>query len=139
MTEMRIPTIQEIILLHDAVADKYPRVRRVVMSKHKLLDITHKPFATFAGQPLYAGIFEQAACLLEGIVRLHPFEDGNKRTALLAAEHFLNINGREMAIPDDAPDILVEIAARRADSEGEVRGLTAEVAGWLERGVQATR
>lgn len=42
----------------------------------------------------------QAASLAHGIVRNHPFVDGNKRTAYTAAETFLLLNGLEVTAPD---------------------------------------
>lgn len=41
-------------------------------------------------------VFRLAAAYAFGIVRNHPFVDGNKRTAFLAAYVFLHINGHEM-------------------------------------------
>lgn len=41
-----------------------------------------------------------AITLLLGIARNHPFVQGNKRTALAAAEDFLHLNGYELAVPD---------------------------------------
>ncbi|MDE1854331.1 MAG: type II toxin-antitoxin system death-on-curing family toxin [Thaumarchaeota archaeon] len=38
-----------------------------------------------------------AAKLAVGIARGHPFSDGNKRTAFLAADEFLRINGYRVA------------------------------------------
>lgn len=35
-----------------------------------------------------------------GILRNHPFVDGNKRTALMAIYTFLWINGRELEVPE---------------------------------------
>jgi death-on-curing protein len=43
-----------------------------------------------------------ALSLLVGIARNHPFVQGNKRTALAAADAFLHLNGWELAVPDDA-------------------------------------
>jgi death-on-curing protein len=40
-----------------------------------------------------AGIYELAASYAEGIARNHAFIDGNKRTALMTAEHFLERHG----------------------------------------------
>jgi death-on-curing protein len=40
-----------------------------------------------------ADIAEQAAVLIEGLVMSHPFVDGNKRTAVVAAMTFLRLNG----------------------------------------------
>ena len=47
-----------------------------------------------------------AAVLGHGIVRNHPFTDGNKRTAFVAVELFLNLNGHAL-IADDADCVLV--------------------------------
>ena len=39
-------------------------------------------------------VFECAACYAHGIVKNHPFVDGNKRTGFMAAYTFLGINGQ---------------------------------------------
>jgi len=49
--------------------------------------------ATAFGQLLHGDLFEMAAAYLFHIVKNHAFVDGNKRTALLAALVFLDING----------------------------------------------
>ena len=41
-----------------------------------------------------ASLFELAASLCHGLAKNHPFFDGNKRTALLAARAFLFLNGK---------------------------------------------
>ena len=41
-----------------------------------------------------------AVCLLFGIARNHPFQQGNKRTGFVAALMFLNFNDLDLAIPD---------------------------------------
>lgn len=43
-----------------------------------------------------SSIFELAAALCVGIAKNHPFNDGNKRTALLATRAFLYLNGQEL-------------------------------------------
>jgi death on curing protein len=43
-----------------------------------------------------------AAAYASGIVRNHPFVDGNKRTAFLAAYVFLGLNGLELAADEAA-------------------------------------
>jgi death on curing protein len=43
-----------------------------------------------------------AFSLLIGIARNHPFLQGNKRTALAAADILLYLNGWELVVPDDA-------------------------------------
>lgn len=58
--------------------------------------------ASFAGQVLHADIFEMAAAYLFHIVQNHPFIDGNKRTGLIAALVFLDLNGIELDAPKAA-------------------------------------
>jgi death-on-curing protein len=48
-----------------------------------------------------AGIPRLAAAYAFGIARNHPFVDGNKRTSLVVAETFLELNGFEL-VADDA-------------------------------------
>ncbi|MDP8254662.1 MAG: type II toxin-antitoxin system death-on-curing family toxin [Candidatus Alcyoniella australis] len=56
-----------------------------------------QPQAVFESAFLHADIFEMAAAYLFHIVRNHPFVDGNKRTGLLCALVFLEINGVQVS------------------------------------------
>ena len=71
-------------------------------------------------------LFELAAAYCHGIVRNHPFVDGNKRTGLLAARAFLFRNGHRLD-PDEAD--MVRIVERVA--AGEVS--EEELAQWIEQ------
>ena len=42
----------------------------------------------------YDTIIHEAAALLESLIHIHPFIDGNKRTAFAVVDVFLRINGR---------------------------------------------
>jgi death-on-curing protein len=56
-----------------------------------------------------------------GILRNHPFADGNKRAAFIALSMFLNANGfRLTADPLDAGNTFFDAAAGRLDEEGLV-------------------
>ncbi len=44
----------------------------------------------------YATLIHQAAALLESLIQLHPFVDGNKRVALAVTDVFLRINGHSI-------------------------------------------
>lgn len=52
-----------------------------------------QPQASFGGTYAHEGVFAMAAAYLFHIVSNHPFVDGNKRTGLLAAQVFLDVNG----------------------------------------------
>lgn len=69
-------------------------------------------------------IFVLAAAYLHGIVRNHPFADGNKRTGYLAAFTFLFINGY-LIEADNAQIItfVLDVAAGEIDEEGATRFL----------------
>jgi death-on-curing protein len=69
-------------------------------------------------------IFELASAYLYGIVRNHPFSDGNKRTGFLAAFSFLLLNG--FLISASQADIIafvLAVAAGEIDEEGTTRFL----------------
>lgn len=59
-----------------------------------------------------------------GIVRNHPFVDGNKRAALIATELFLALNGFDLVV-DDAECVLVVLALAAGELKEE------EFAAWL--------
>lgn len=52
-----------------------------------------QPRSSLGGEYAHAGLFAMAAAYLFHIVRNHAFVDGNKRTGLLAALVFLDLNG----------------------------------------------
>ena len=52
-----------------------------------------QPFATFDGIDLYPTIAEKAARYAFGIIKNHPFADGNKRTGTVVMATFLKANG----------------------------------------------
>jgi death-on-curing protein len=65
-----------------------------------------------------------AAALGHGIARNHPFVDGNRRTAFVAVETFLLLNGIELVAGDaDCVVAMLDLAA------GEMT--EAELAAWL--------
>ena len=75
------------------------------------------------GQPT---VFELAAAYAFGLARNHPFIDGNKRAALVAAFTFLELNGWEVGAEEAAAVLVfVDLAA------GEVQ--ETDLAAWLER------
>jgi len=71
-------------------------------------------FATFQGRDLYPTATDKAAILAFGIVRNHPFIDGNKRTAAVLLITFLRLNGLDLSASDEeAEAMFLELAAGR--------------------------
>ena len=83
----------------------------------------HRPQHLFRyGSP---SLFEMAAAYAVGIVKNHPFIDGNKRAGFMAAYIFLGANGEFLDAPEvEAVDRTLALAA---GAIGE-----AEYAVWLE-------
>ncbi|CUA95582.1 type II toxin-antitoxin system death-on-curing family toxin [Thiomonas bhubaneswarensis] len=78
------------------------------------------------GQPDAAAL---AAAYGWGLARNHPFVDGNKRTAFVATELFLALNGFEL-IADDAACVLTILAVASGDMGED------EFAAWIRAHLQ---
>jgi death-on-curing protein len=69
-----------------------------------------------------------AAAYTAGIIRNHPFVDGNKRTAFVVGALFLEINGyRFTATEEDATQAVLGLAAGTLDEASFTRWLRANV------------
>jgi len=60
------------------------------------------PQSGFGDQYLHGDFFEMASAYLFHVVQNHPFLDGNKRVGTAAALTFLELNGVETKIPNQA-------------------------------------
>ena len=64
-------------------------------------------------------VHELAAAYLFGIARNHPFSDGNKRTAFLAAYTFLALHGQRFtANQGQVIELVLEVAAGQVNESG---------------------
>jgi death-on-curing protein len=62
---------------------------------------------------------EMAASYAFGIARNHPFVDGNKRTALMAAYVFLGLNGQRLVAPEAEAVVMMQELASGVCGEAE--------------------
>ena len=83
-----------------------------------------RPLNLFAyGEP---SLPKLAASYAFGIARNHPFVDGNKRTAAVAAELFLGLNGLDLTADDvELVRVFLALAAGEVTEE--------ELAAWIDR------
>ncbi len=75
--------------------------------------------------------FELAAAYCYGIAKNHPFIDGNKRTAFVAMEMFLMLNGFELSANDIECIVTMLSVAAGDTSDGEL-------AAWIRANSKAT-
>jgi death-on-curing protein len=71
-------------------------------------------------------VVDMAAAYTSGIVRNHPFVDGNKRTGFVVGVLFLELNGyRFNASEEDAAQMVLELASGNLDEAGYIAFLRA--------------
>lgn len=76
------------------------------------------PFQTFEGADLYPGLIEKAARIGSGLVKNHPFVDGNKRIGTHVMLIFLSLNNVLLEYEDDdLINIILSIASGNMGDE----------------------
>ena len=70
------------------------------------------PFQTFGGEDVYPSLQQKAARFCFGLVKNHPFVDGNKRIGAHAMLVFLALNGVELQHSQtELSDVILQLAA----------------------------
>lgn len=85
-----------------------------------------RPYAVFDGRDLYPDAFTRAAALMSGIIKNHPFIDGNKRTGIVLGALYLEQQGWSLTADDDE---VVGFTNRVAEGQLEVE----TIAEWFRR------
>lgn len=84
-----------------------------------------RPATTLMGVDAYPTLDLKAAAMAESLARNHPFMDGNKRSAWIALNHFLRINGQFLfSTQDEAFDYIQAVATGGLSMD--------ESAAWIE-------
>ena len=104
-------TKDDILLLHTELIATYGGSDG--MRDEGLLDSAiHAPFQTFGGENLYPSLQLKAAGLGFGLIKNHPFIDGNKRIGAHVMLVFLAINGVELVYTQqELIDIVLAVAS----------------------------
>jgi len=90
--------IDEVLFIHEIMISLYGG-RGDIHDFTMLHSAIERPKATFGGKDLYPTIFEKAAALIQSLILNHPFDDGNKRTAVTSTARFFYINGYQLKLP----------------------------------------
>ena len=97
---MKILKKRQILLLHSALIAESGGSDGI--RDEGLLDsAVNTPFQTFSGQDLYPTVLEKAVRLGFGLIRNHPFIDGNKRIGTHAMLVFLDLNNMTLSYKDE--------------------------------------
>jgi death-on-curing protein len=115
MTEPVWVTIEDCLSFHDKLLARFGGASGV-RDRGLLESALARPHHRWAYEQ--ASIFDLAATYAHGIVKNHPFVDGNKRTGFLAAALFLEANGvRFNAREEDAVVQTLALAASALSAE----------------------
>lgn len=117
---LSVETVREI----HAVALKRFGGSEGVRDENLLASAVLTPQSSFGGKSPYADMVEVAAAYLYYLCGNHPFIDGNKRTAMMAAIVFLRLNGIEPAADSDEWEaFLLDVASSKLDRDATTRRL----------------
>jgi len=113
----------------EPVSDREDRNRPLIESA------ASRPFHTLMGEDAYPTVLGKAVALFHSINANHAFANGNKRTAVIAMDHFLMANDHHLLLENDE---MYKIAEKTASYKA--RGLSqdeslAEIHGALEEHV----
>ncbi len=59
------------------------------------------PFGIFSGKDLYRGLIKKSGILFYLLIKNHPFQNGNKRIAVMSLLYFLYKNGKWIYVSND--------------------------------------
>jgi len=107
-----------VVLIHEGQLAKYGGAAGI-RDRGLLESAVAMPRASFGGELAHADLFNLAAAYAFHIAENQPSHDGNKRTGVLAAVVFLELNG---IIVEESPlrlyEAMIAIAERRLDKGG---------------------
>jgi death-on-curing protein len=116
--------IKRVIRLHNTIIEDTGGVQGV-LDVGLLEEALFKPFMGLAnGEELYPGIIKKAAILFEALINYHPFADGNKRTAEILTEIFLENSGYYWDFNEDE---IVDFATEVANGKLSIK----EIENWI--------
>jgi len=117
-------TLEQILIIHQDQIERYG-------GRHGLRDLTllesavFRPQSSFSEKDLYRTIFDKAAALMHSLILNHPFVDGNKRTGIVSAAVFLELNGFRL---EASQKELIKIALKIESKEVNQKN----IAEWLK-------
>lgn len=107
----------QILLLHDKLIERYGGSYGV--RDDGLLDsAVNAPFQSFDGNDFFPTVTDKAVRLCIGLVRNHPFIDGNKRIGALALLTTLDLNKYQFRISNaELSSVILDLAAGKINDE----------------------
>ena len=123
---------EEITTIHNLVVKQF-KIADGTINKGILDAIVQRP-DTIIGKDFvpYDNVYSRAASLLEGIIRWHPFADGNKRTALLTMVYYLKLEGYGIILSLNTVRYSVKIAEHEDKDENDTKVFLKDITLWIK-------
>ena len=123
-------TKDQVMLLHKMIYERYGGAYGV-LDEGMLDSALQVPFATYAGEEMITGDKEKIVRLAYGLIKDHPFRDGNKRIGALVLLTLLKLNGYPLkTLDNELSEMIMDIAASRRDDTDLLR--------WVNRSCEDT-
>ncbi len=117
MSEVHYPSVQDVIDIHEIMILHYggsSGLRDAGLLESALAS----PRQTMFDQELYPDLAAKAAILLIGLLKNHPFVDGNKRTGFITLLRFLEMNDCTLsATEDELFEFILNIITAKANKD----------------------
>lgn len=114
---MKTLSKRQVLLLHSSLIEAFGGIDGV-RDEGLLESALAAPFQTFGGEPVYPSVQSKAAQLGFGLIRNHPFVDGNKRIGAHVLLVFLELNGVVLHYnQQELIDIILSVASGEADRQ----------------------
>ena len=123
--------LDDVLEFHRELTDKYT-MESGIHDMNMLLSAINTPFQSFAGQYLYPTVFDKASRLCFGLAKNHPFNDGNKRTAVHTMLVYLYINDILLDYEQiELETVIIDVASGKMNGE--------DLSLWIESHVQKSQ
>ena len=115
---MKKLTKAQVIAMHNTLIETFGGGGSGIRDEGLLDSALAAPFHTFGNQPLLHTVQQKAARLGYGLVKNHPFVDGNKRIGAHVMLVLLAINGINLEYTqEELYTIILEVAASKASCD----------------------
>lgn len=122
-------SVEDVLNLHDVALSETGGMDGILKAS-ELDAAVMGPRASYGGIPLLTSIADIAAAYGFYLVKLHPFNDGNKRTALLSMMAFLERHQMSLKLTKKWVGIMVNLAEDHSFQREQLAELIAKSVGW---------
>ncbi|KXK29086.1 MAG: hypothetical protein UZ01_02396 [Candidatus Brocadia sinica] len=126
-------SLEELFVIHEMIVDETGGVHGVI-NLGGLDSSLARPFTSFQGQELFPDLWSKVAALIHSIIAFHPFVDGNKRVALVAADVCLRMNGYRLIPSEEIEPFFWSIARGEKSVEEITQWIQSHSEPWKEKG-----